>query len=198
MQLTRSRWEKMPRILSEEVRAHCFVCCTLGPSNLKDSCKSKQAETSGWVRLQPCGDLVRIVALFLAFLACLFLAPPLLRGRHTTVMRMQSAEWPVLLDPPLSKNSITSLAALAALPPPVPPSPSCRPPPLPTEPICNDTAFSGQRLDKPRKLALMLLFGFEVDTLEVQLREVVDLVDVIFIVEATVTHHGVGRATSKL
>jgi len=37
-----------------------------------------------------------------------------------------------------------------------------------------------------------------VDTLEVQLREVVDLVDVIFIVEATVTHHGVGRATLKL
>ena len=44
----------------------------------------------------------------------------------------------------------------------------------------------------------MLMFGFEVDTLEVQLREVVDLVDVIFIVEATVTHHGVGRATLKL
>ena len=37
----------------------------------------------------------------------------------------------------------------------------------------------------------MLMFGFEVDTLEVQLREVADVVDVIFIVEATVTHHGV-------
>ena len=37
----------------------------------------------------------------------------------------------------------------------------------------------------------MLMFGFEVDTLEVQLREVVEVVDVIFIVEATVTHHGV-------
>jgi len=36
----------------------------------------------------------------------------------------------------------------------------------------------------------MLMFGFEVDTLEVQLREVADVVDVIFIVEATVTHHG--------
>ena len=189
----------MHRILSEDSCVHClifcrsqpgFVCCVLGPSNGKDSYK--------WVRLQQCVDMVRIVALFLAFFACLFLAPPLLRGRPTTVMRTQSAEWPVLLDPPLSKNPITSLAALAALPPPVPPSPSCRPPPLPTEPICNDTAFSGQRLDKPRKLALMLMFGFEVDTLEVQLREVVDLVDVIFIVEATVTHHGVGRATLKL
>ena len=37
----------------------------------------------------------------------------------------------------------------------------------------------------------MLMFGFEVDTLEVQLREVADVVDVVFIVEATVTHHGV-------
>ena len=39
----------------------------------------------------------------------------------------------------------------------------------------------------------MLMFGFEVDTLEVQLREVADVVDVIFIVEATVTHHGVRK-----
>ena len=36
----------------------------------------------------------------------------------------------------------------------------------------------------------MLLFSFEVDTLEVQLRQVLDLVDVVFIVEASVTHHG--------
>ena len=39
----------------------------------------------------------------------------------------------------------------------------------------------------------MLMFGFEMDTLEVQLREVADVVDVIFIVEATVTHHGVRK-----
>ena len=35
------------------------------------------------------------------------------------------------------------------------------------------------------------------DTLEVQLRESADLVDVIFIVEATVTHHGVRGSYSQ-
>ena len=35
------------------------------------------------------------------------------------------------------------------------------------------------------------------DTLEVQLRESADLVDVIFIVEATVTHHGVRGSYSR-
>ena len=40
-------------------------------------------------------------------------------------------------------------------------------------------------------LMLMLMFGFEVDTMEVHLREVAEVVDVIFIVEATVSHHGV-------
>ena len=44
---------------------------------------------------------------------------------------------------------------------------------------------------RPRKLALMLLLGFEVDTLEIHLREAADLVDVIFLVESTSTHHGV-------
>ena len=36
----------------------------------------------------------------------------------------------------------------------------------------------------------MILFGFEVDTLEIQLREAADLVDHYFIVEATLTHKG--------
>ena len=44
----------------------------------------------------------------------------------------------------------------------------------------------------------MLMFGFEVDTLEVQLREVADVVDVVFIVEATVTHHGVRSVCKTL
>ena len=37
----------------------------------------------------------------------------------------------------------------------------------------------------------MLMFGFEVDTLEIHLREAADMVDVVFLVESTVTHHGV-------
>ena len=37
----------------------------------------------------------------------------------------------------------------------------------------------------------MILFGFEVDTLEIALREQLTLVDKVFIVESTLTHKGV-------
>ena len=83
------------------------------------------------------------------------------------------------------------------------PSNNCSLPPLPSVPNCKDPAFTGALLPKPRKIALMLLFsfevvhfltflfcGFKVDTLEVMLREVSDLVVKIFIVENTVTHRG--------
>ena len=38
---------------------------------------------------------------------------------------------------------------------------------------------------------MMMLFGFEADTIEIALHEQLDLVDKIFVVEATVTHKGV-------
>ena len=44
---------------------------------------------------------------------------------------------------------------------------------------------------KPRKLVLMLLFSFEVDTLEIALREHQEMVDKIFIVESSSSHKGV-------
>ena len=37
----------------------------------------------------------------------------------------------------------------------------------------------------------MILFGFEVDTLEIALREQLKFVDKVFIVESTLTHKGV-------
>ena len=40
-------------------------------------------------------------------------------------------------------------------------------------------------------MILMILFGFEVDTLEIALREQSDVVDKIFLVESTFTHQGV-------
>ena len=40
-------------------------------------------------------------------------------------------------------------------------------------------------------MILMILFGFEVDTLEIALREQCELVDKIFLVESTYTHQGV-------
>ena len=41
----------------------------------------------------------------------------------------------------------------------------------------------------------MILFGFEVDTLEIALREQLTLVDKVFIVESSVTHKGVRLST---
>ena len=94
-------------------------------------------------------------------------------------------------NPPISSDPVSTLAGLAAIAPPVPINESCLRPPLPLVPACLDSAFSGEALIRPRKLALMLLFGFEVDTLEIHLREAADMVDVIFLVESTATHHGV-------
>ena len=84
-------------------------------------------------------------------------------------------EQPVCFSPPLSDHPIPSLAAVASLPP---------------LPSCSDPAFTGKVLPTRRKIVHMILFGFEVDTLEIQLREAADLVDHYFIVEATLTHKG--------
>ena len=45
----------------------------------------------------------------------------------------------------------------------------------------------------------MMMFGFEVDTLEISLREQLDWVDMVFLVEATTTTKGVsGKKTKTL
>ena len=51
--------------------------------------------------------------------------------------------------------------------------------------------FAGNLLEKPRKIILLIVFGFDVDTLEIALREQVNLLDKIFLVESTKTHKGV-------
>ena len=51
--------------------------------------------------------------------------------------------------------------------------------------------LTGELLEKPKKIILMMIFSFEVDTLEVALKEQQDLVDKIFIVESSATHKGV-------
>ena len=99
-----------------------------------------------------------------------------------------------IYDPPISDNPVPSLAAVAALPPHVNINYSCHPPSLPPSPDCHvDPGFTGEQLVQPRKLVLMILFSFEVDTLEIMLKEVQDLVDFIFIVESSVTHRGVSH-----
>ena len=93
---------------------------------------------------------------------------------------------------PYSSDPILSLSSLASLTPPVAPSSSCSPPEIPSIPSCSsDPGLTGKLLSSPRKLVLMMLFGFEVDTLEISLREQLNWVDTVFIVEATTTPKGV-------
>ena len=51
--------------------------------------------------------------------------------------------------------------------------------------------FAGHLLAKPRQIILLFKFGFDVDTLEIALREQGTLVNKIFLVESTKTHKGV-------
>ena len=93
---------------------------------------------------------------------------------------------------PLSDAPVPSLSRLASLTPPAPPPPQCSAPRLPRLPSCRgQPGLTGAQLATPRRLVLMLLFSFEVDTLEIALREQQDLLDKIFIVEATTTTKGV-------
>ena len=55
----------------------------------------------------------------------------------------------------------------------------------------NQTSSSGPILNKKRKIILLILFGFEVDTLEIALHEQLEFVDKVFIVESSLTHKGV-------
>ena len=99
------------------------------------------------------------------------------------------------IDLPITSDPIISLSHLAAMSPPVPPSISCSPPaPLPPPPSCEadrNTGLTGQRLKEPRTLVMMSMFGFEVDTMEIALREQLDYLDMIFIVESTINQKGV-------
>ena len=97
-----------------------------------------------------------------------------------------------VLNISISEDPILSLSALASLSPPSPSNPSCTPPSQPRLPSCSDQpGLTGRRLDHPRKVILMILFSFEVDVLEIALREQIDWVDRIFIIEATTTTKGV-------
>ena len=95
-------------------------------------------------------------------------------------------------DKNIYQDLVYILANISSSPPPVPVSPSCSPPALPSQPDCsNQPGLTGEILDTPRRLGLMILFGFEVDTLEIALREQHQVVDKIFLVESTKTHKGV-------
>ena len=61
-----------------------------------------------------------------------------------------------------------------------------------TRELCQrQPGLTGKMLDNPRRIILMFLFGFEVDVLEIALRQQQDLVDKIFLVESSSSHKGV-------
>ena len=95
------------------------------------------------------------------------------------------------------RRLISLLAENAATPPLIPVNSSCVPEPLQqaTSSICLDQpGLTGRRFKEPRRLILLILFGFEVDVLEIALKQQQDLVDKIFLVESTSTHRGVSKS----
>ena len=67
---------------------------------------------------------------------------------------------------------VFTLALVAAITPHAPIDMSCLPPFIPIVPTCHgETGLTGEILGKPRKVVLMILFSFEVDTLEIALWE---------------------------
>ena len=66
-------------------------------------------------------------------------------------------------------------------------------------PTCSgQPGLTGKRLDVPRKIVLLFLFGFEADILEIALKQQHDLVDKIFLVESSQSHRGVSLLMSSL
>jgi len=66
------------------------------------------------------------------------------------------------------------------------------PPPLPDPSLIDcrkypNASFTGLRREKPVRVVHMVLFGFDVDVLEIHLRELYDVVDYFFILESTRT-----------
>ena len=99
------------------------------------------------------------------------------------------------IDLPITSDPVTLLSYLASLSPSVPPSTTCVPPgPLPPPSSCeasSNTGLTGKLLAQPRTIVMMTMFGFEVDTLEIALREQLDYLDMIFIIESTLNQKGV-------
>ena len=134
---------------------------------------------------------LKSVIIFLVLLFYIFLLNAVIdfRSDHVTSSVKSGHDY---LSLPWSEDPLVSLSKLASWPPDTPVNASCSPPQLPPTPSCQgQPGLTGEMLTRPRRVVLMMMFSFEVDTLEISLREQMDWVDKIFIVEATTTTKGV-------
>lgn len=92
-----------------------------------------------------------------------------------------------------NQDMVHLFSEVASKPPEVEVNTTCLPPELiPAAQLnCNDQAFTKKHQKVPKKVVITYFLGFEIqDTLEIVLKEHVDVVDKIFIVEANYTHKG--------
>ncbi|KAG8457515.1 hypothetical protein KFE25_004151 [Diacronema lutheri] len=84
---------------------------------------------------------------------------------------------------------VRRLEFLVALEPPAPINASCAAQPLPAARACTAPLFArdARELSRPSKIALMLLFNAEADSLEIALHEYAGVVHTVFLVEGTRT-----------
>ena len=93
-----------------------------------------------------------------------------------------------------NRNALNDLAKWLLIEPAVDFNRSCLPPPLikPENLRCKEmhpyANFTGEIRKKPRKIGISFKYAFETDVLELQLMEVYDVVDKIFLVESCRTH----------
>jgi hypothetical protein len=94
----------------------------------------------------------------------------------------------------LKRDLLHVLVEYATLEPFIPANTSCNPPPLPavTAEMCalHPTAFQPGVRATPAKVAHLIQFGMDADTLEVLINELYDVVEYIFITESVRTHLG--------
>lgn len=87
----------------------------------------------------------------------------------------------------LITDLIAGLLEFVSLEPRVPVSDQCQSPPAlpPVDCAAFPDGLTGVRRQAPVRFAHMIQFGFEVDVLEIHLRELYDVVDYFFILEST-------------
>ena len=142
-----------------------------------------------WKRTDSTAMAVTLTLLALALLLFSVMAMESIKATESLEMRGPSEHHKVNVS---IRELLSLVGQSATIPPHVPVNKSCEPEDLPRKPTCSGhPGLTGKRLDIPRKIVLLFLFGFEADILEIALKQQHDMVDKIFLVESTQSHRGV-------